>query len=614
LFAIIVVGCLVVLSMYMVDRQWRMMGSMKSTIASQADDLRQLRSTVQSVERQLDEGVLLASAGESAASTGAENRASAFQRAKQAQEQDDFSEGDWYVNSFSASLKTITPLVSADADASSVQEYVIETLIQRNPDTLGWDGLLAESWQASEDGMTIDFTLRDNLVFSDGVAVTAADVEFSFKFVMDERIAAPRLRSYYEKIASVEALDDKTVRFVFAEPYFESLGLAGSMDVLAKHFYEPYLEDAETFNQSKGLLFGSGPYRLEDPVTWTPDAGRVELLRSQRYWGDVQASYDRLIWNVIDNASARLAAFRNETIDIYTAKPVEYKSLLEDAQIQQKSQNFEYMSPNAGYSYIGWNQMRDGNKTFFADDKVRVAMTHLTDRQRIIDEIMLGYGEIAVSPFNPRSKQHNASVEPWPADIEKGKVLLAEAGFTDSDGDGVLENADGEPFEFELVYFQGSDDSKRIVLFLKDLYARAGVSLIPKPTEWSVMLDFLDTRNFDAIVLGWSSGVETDINQMFHSDQIEGGGDNFVSYRNEELDKLIDKARSTVVESERMPIWQQAEAVMHQTQPYTFLMRRESLLFIDDRFKNFQITNLGLNDSLVPVETYVPFDQQKHGR
>jgi len=614
LFAIIVVGCLVVLSMYMVDRQWRMMGSMKSTIASQADDLRQLRSTVQSVERQLDEGVLLASAGESAASAGAENRASAFQRAKQAQEQDDFSEGDWYVNSFSASLKTITPLVSADADASSVQEYVIETLIQRNPDTLGWDGLLAESWQASEDGMTIDFTLRDNLVFSDGVAVTAADVEFSFKFVMDERIAAPRLRSYYEKIASVEALDDKTVRFVFAEPYFESLGLAGSMDVLAKHFYEPYLEDAETFNQSKGLLFGSGPYRLEDPVTWTPDAGRVELLRSQRYWGDVQASYDRLIWNVIDNASARLAAFRNETIDIYTAKPVEYKSLLEDAQIQQKSQNFEYMSPNAGYSYIGWNQMRDGNKTFFADDKVRVAMTHLTDRQRIIDEIMLGYGEIAVSPFNPRSKQHNASVEPWPADIEKGKVLLAEAGFTDSDGDGVLENADGEPFEFELVYFQGSDDSKRIVLFLKDLYARAGVSLIPKPTEWSVMLDFLDTRNFDAIVLGWSSGVETDINQMFHSDQIEGGGDNFVSYRNEELDKLIDEARSTVVESERMPIWQQAEAVMHQTQPYTFLMRRESLLFIDDRFKNFQITNLGLNDSLVPVETYVPFDQQKHGR
>jgi len=425
---------------------------------------------------------------------------------------------------------------------------------------------LAESWTASEDGMTLDFTLRDNLSFSDGVALTAADVEFSFNFVMDERIAAPRLRSYYDKIASVEALDDNTVRFVFGEPYFESLGLAGQMSVLAKHFYEPYLEDAETFNQSKGFLFGSGPYRLEDPVSWTPDAGRVELLRNQRYWGDVQASYDRLIWNVIDNASARLAAFRNETIDIYDAKPVEYKSLLEDAQIQQKAQNFEFMSPNAGYSYIGWNQVRDGKPSFFADEKVRVAMTHLTDRERIIEEIMLGYGEVAVSPFNPRSKQHNKAVEPWPADIEKGKELLAEAGFTDKDGDGVLENESGEAFEFELIYFQGSDDS------------------------------------------------ETDINQMFHSSQIDGGGDNFVSYRNAELDQLIDEARSTVAEADRMPIWQQAEAVMHQTQPYTFLMRRESLFFIDERFQNLEITNLGLNNTQVPVETYVPFEQQKRGR
>lgn len=258
--------------------------------------------------------------------------------------------------------------------------------------------------------------------------------------------------------------------------------------------------------------------------------------------------------------------------------------------------------------------MRDEKSTFFANDKVRLAMTHLTDRKRIIEEIMLGHAEIAVSPFNPRSKQHNKNVEPWPADIEKGKSLLAQAGFIDRDGDGVLESESGDDFEFELVYFQGSDDSKRIVLFLKDLFARAGVSLIPKPTEWSVMLDFLDTRNFDAILLGWSSGVETDIDQMFHSDQIKDGGDNFVSYKNPELDELIDQARATVVEEDRMPIWQKAEAVMHETQPYTFLMRRKSLLFIDNRFQNLEITKLGLNSTQVPVETYVPFEMQKYGR
>ena len=604
---------MVLLSMYMIDRQWRSMAGMQSTIASQADDLRALRTSVQNVQGQLDSGIAVASASQSGDSSAAAPADNAFRRARAAQRNENYAEGDWYVNSFSASLKTVTPVVSTDADASSVQSYVIESLIQRNPDTLAWDGVLAKSWQVSEDGMTIDFTMADNIVFSDGEPVTAADVEFSFAFVMDERIAAPALRSYYEKIATVEAIDDKTVRFVFAEPYFESLGLAGQMSVLAKHFYEPHLETAEAFNQSKGLLFGSGPYRLEDPLNWTPDAGRVELLRNQRYWASVQPPYDRLIWNVIDNASARLAAFRNDTIDIYSAKPVEYEKLVKDAQIQQKARSFEFMSPNAGYSYIGWNQMRDEKPSIFADEKVRLAMTHLTDRERIIEEIMQGHAEIAVSPFNPRSKQHNSEVQPWPFDIEKGKALLAEAGFIDRDGDGVLENEEGEIFEFELVYFQGSDDTTRIVLFLKDLYARAGVSLIPKPTEWSVMLDFLNNRNFDAITLGWSSGVETDINQMFHSAQIEGGGQNFINYKNTELDDLIDQARSTVEEEVRMPLWQQAEAVMHDTQPYTFLMRRKSLLFIDDRFQNLEITKLGLNTSQVPVETYVPLDSQIHG-
>jgi len=599
------------------------MAGMKTTMSSQADELRTLRTTVRDVQKRLDEGVLVSSNGEavlpesasesaskSDANQGtASNAGDAFRRARLAQAKDDYAEGDWFIRAFTASLKTISPKISTDGDARRVQDNVLEKLLQRNPDTLEWDALLAKSWQVSDDGMTIDFTLRDNIVFSDGTPVSADDVEFSFAFIMDERIAAPRQRAYYDKIAAVEAVDKNTVRFVFAEPYFESLGMAGQMKVLAKHFYEPYLDDAETFNQSKGLLFGSGPYRLEDPVGWTPDVGGVELLRNQRYWGAVQPSYDRLNWNVIDSASGRLAAFRNDTIDTYGAKPVEYKTLLDDAQIRDKATNFEFMSPTAGYSYIAWNQIRDAKPSIFADKNVRLAMTHLTDRERIIEELMLGYAEIAVSPFNPRSKQHNPDIEPWPADVDKARALLTEAGFEDRDGDGVLENTDGDAFEFELVYFQGSEDTKRIVLLLKDLYA----PLIPKPTEWSVMLDFIDKRNFDAVMLGWGSGVETDIDQMFHSEQIEEG-DNFIGYNNAELDALIDQARGMVVEQERMPIWQQAEAVLHDTQPYTFLMRRKSLLFIDKRIKNLEVSNLGLNTLQIPIETYVPAELQKHGK
>jgi len=597
--------------MYMVDRQWRTMARMQSTFDEQAGDLREIRQSVRELRSRVDAGAAMGVAsGEFAGDSANE----AFRRSAAASQSADFASGDWLVRAFPVGLKTISPLVSADVYAATVQSYVIETLLIRNPETLEWNGLLADSWKLSSDGLVIDFTLRDNLTFADGMALTAKDVAFSYSFMMDDRIAAPRVRATLDKISAVTALDDLTVRFEFAEPYFESLGLAGQMVILAEHFYAPYLEDAETFNQSKGLLFGSGPYQLQDPVSWTPDSGRVELIRNQRYWGPVQPAFNRLIWSVIENDSARLAAFRNGTIDAYSSRPREFKKLLDDSQLQQSTEQLEYMSPTAGYSYIGWNSERDGVATVFADTRVRKAMTLLTDRQRIVDEIMLGYAEIAVSPFNPRSVQHNPAINPREADVQLATQMLAEAGFSDRDGDGVLESADGMPLEFELVYYQESDDTRRIVLFLKDLYARAGVSLVPKPSEWSVMIDLLDSRNFDAITLGWSSGVETDIYQMFHSSQIDGGGDNFVNFRNPDLDNFIDSARATVDEEKRMPLWWQAEQILHDEQPYTFLMRRKSLMFLDNRIKNVEITSLGLNTTQVPVENYVPAALQKHSQ
>ena len=99
---------------------------------------------------------------------------------------------------------------------------------------------------------------------------------------------------------------------------------------------------------------------------------------------------------------------------------------------------------------------------------------------------------------------------------------------------------------------------------------------------------------------------------MFHSSQNKPGGDNFISYKNPQLDKLIDQARATVDEATRMPLWQQAEHIMYDDQPYTFLMRRKSLSFIDKRIHNLQMTKLGLNWGSLPMETYVPANAQKY--
>ncbi|MDX8127219.1 peptide-binding protein [Methylomonas sp. OY6] len=597
---------LIILAMYQIDRQWLKLTEMQTALSEQAKDMRELRGAFASGA--------IAAANSPANATASSEVSQAFQRAHAASRMPDYAQGDWSVEAFGTNLKTITPLVSSDAYASNVQSYVLEGLITRNPDTLEWEGLVAKDWTISEDGLVITFRMREDVSFSDGNPLTANDVVFSFNFIMTDAIQAPRERAYLEKIKSVKANGKYEVVFTFKEPYFEALSLAGSIGILPKHFYEPYLKEPQKFNESKGLLLGSGPYRLNDPKNWTPDKGNVELVRNERYWGDVQPSYHRILWKIIQNDSARLTTFRNGDIDSYSARPVEYQELKKDPQIQAKSQNFEYMPPVVGYSYIGWNQERGGKPTRFADKRVRQAMTYLTDVSRVIKDVMLDYAEPAVSPFSKTSKQHDVALQPYQADLDKAKALLKDAGYQDKNGDGVLEDKAGAPFEFKLTYFQANEDTKRMVLLLKDLYARAGVKLIPTPQEWPVMLENLDKKDFDAITLGWTSGIETDLYQMFHSSQAVSKGDNYVSYNNPALDKLIDDARRTVDESKRMPLWQQAEHILYEDQPYTFLMRRKSLLFVDKRIHNLQMTKLGLNFGSLPLENYVPLAQQKYSQ
>jgi peptide/nickel transport system substrate-binding protein len=259
------------IAMYMVDRQWAEMARMQGTMREQAEDIRALRGLVSGLDQRIRGGSVVASGEEQ----GSDGVAAAFKRALAAESMPGYKRGDWLVNSFGTGLKTITPLVSSDAYAAEVQSYIQESLLTRDPETLEWLGLIAKSWQVSDDGLTFTFQLREDVKFSDGEPLTADDVAFTFAFIQNPVIAAPRERAVYDKIASVKATGKYEVVFQFKEPYYDSLAMAGGMSILPRHFYETYLKTPETFNQSKGLLLGSGPYRLADPKGWTPDQGMI---------------------------------------------------------------------------------------------------------------------------------------------------------------------------------------------------------------------------------------------------------------------------------------------------------------------------------------------------
>ncbi len=527
-----------------------------------------------------------------------------FARIRAAHAQAGYAEGDWLVDAFAGGVAKLTPLLSGDVYASIVQSNVVETLATRDPDTLEWVGLLARNWKISDDGLTITFQLRDHVTFSDGQPLDADDVVFTFNLIMNEKIDAPRYRAYLRTIERVEKTGPYEVVFHYREPYFEAFELAASFEVLPEHFYSRY--GPETFNQSVGLLLGSGPYRLEDPAGWKPGA-LIKLVRNDRYWG-LRPAFDRLVYQEISNDVARLTAFRNGDIDMFAATPEQYQEMLKDTALASRTQHFEYLSPTGGYRYIAWNQQRRGKPTVFADKRVRQAMTMLTNRDRLVQEVMLGYAVPATGPFNPLSKQSSPNVRPWPYDPQRAKALLAEAGFTDRNGDGMLESPSGEPFEFKLTYPSGSANYEKMVLYLKDSFAAAGVALVPDPLEWSVFTDRLKNKDFLAISLGWTSGIETDIYQMFHSSQMVEGGDNFMSYKNDELDELITQARRTVDEASRMPLWHRCHEILHEDQPYTFLFWGKSLRFIDRRIRNVQLLRMGLSPD---QEWWVPQAEQR---
>ncbi len=623
---IILLIILLLLSMNQVDRQWLKLTRMESTLAEQSKDVSAIRGLVSklqqrisniSLQPQVTPNTQTTSGAQIASKNGKINKQNeidqipeAFKREYEATQKEDYALGGWFVDSFGNSIKTITPLVATSAYASTVQARVLESLLTRDSDTLKWQGKLAKSWQVSDDGLTITFQLRDDVVFSDGEPFDSSDVVFTFNFIMNEKIDAPSLRAYYKQMDSVVANGKYEVIFKYKEPYFKALAFSGGMDILAEHFYAPYLETPEKFNESKGLLIGTGPYRLVDPKNWTSDQDGIELIRNNRYWGPVTPSFDRVSWRIIQNDSARLTTFRNGDIDLYgDAQPIDFEKLKDDKQLNEISNRFNYVSPIGSYSYIGWNQELNKKPTRFADKRVRQAMTWLIDKQKIIDDVYLGYRSPAVSSFGEGSPQHDPNLKPRKYDIEKGKALLKEAGFEDRDGDGLLEDKEGKPFEFEYIYFGNNETTKREMLVLKDMYARAGIKLIPKPSEWPVMLEHLDKKDFEVIRLGWGGTLESDLFQIFHSDQIKDG-DNRTAYKNKELDKLIEEARKEVDKEKRMVLWQKAEKILYDDLPYTFLSRSGELGFASKRIKNQRMTKLGLNTG--SLENYIPKALQKH--
>ena len=513
-----------------------------------------------------------------------------------------FAVGGEFAELFEAQPAKLTPYISSDVYSTRVLDRVCEGLGSFNPRTLKMEGALADGWQIDPDGLWIRAHIHPRARFSDGAPVTAEDVRWTnLDFIANPLIEAERARSTQDNLKDVKVIDERTVEFVFKEPLFTNILIAFGNPVLPKHYYSRF--EPSQVNQATGLLMGSGQFRLgrlpagpEDlDNQWTPGED-VELVRNEQYWGEKPA-LERMRFRTVKDDLARLVAYRNgEGSMMLPTSPQFNKVLREDPDFEKTSYALKWTNMRCGYSFIAWQcGPRNGKLTPFHDKRVRRAMTHLLDRERMIRDIWDGIGIVAKGPMNPESPASDPAVKPLAFDPDKARALLKEAGWEDRNGDGVLEDARGDRFEFEYTYATGGEISERLARFVKDSYSKAGIVVNTRPLDWSRYQEILKLRDFDAITMGWGANApESDPRQIWHSESIKEGGDNFTQWSSKDCDALIEKGRRTMDEAGRMQVWRQFEAVIAEDQPYTFVRVAPWLRFVKRDFGNVNTYKTGL--------------------
>jgi peptide/nickel transport system substrate-binding protein len=482
-----------------------------------------------------------------------------------------------------AEPQTLNPLTSKDLYATMVQDYIFESLIERDPDTLEMTPLLAESWEVSPDGKVITFRLDPRAKFSDGKPVTADDVVFTYQTIVNPEIDCRGLASYFEDCAGCEKLDERTVRFTWTTTYFKSLEFSAVV-VLPRHIYA--FTDPKTFNDLNDRLVGSGPYAFKEWRT----GQHILLERNTNYWRN-RPAFDRILWRFILEDQAAVQALKAGQLDEMPVTPEWWLKLRADPALKNGFQYFRYTTPANGYAFLGWNNVREP----FTDARVRQAMTHIVWREQLLKYLRFGIGEVIAGPFWPESPQYNKDLHPLPFDRDAARRLLKEAGWEDRDADGWVEDASGRRLAFELAYVGGNQETRDFVRIVREEFRRMGIDMSERAYAWPVFTTKLDNRDFDVVLLAWGGGgVESDPYQIWHAKEIENRGSNFIGFRNAESDRIIEEARITLDPAKRNALYWRFQEILHREQPYTFLWSRESLRVVAPRLKGVRQHRLGL--------------------
>jgi len=514
---------------------------------------------------------------------------------------------------FGATPRGLNPLTDSSATSSDVHARCNDSLCERPPShPEQWSASLAESVIISDDYKTYTFSLRKGVRWQrpviasqtkyawlgKDVPLTAADFKFALDLILNPAVDCPSLRNYFEDIAGAEVIDDHTLRVTWKRKVYNSLSATLSLTPLPRQVYGCTADGTAIPPEQLGVAFnkhwfdelngviGVGAYIFD---AYEPDK-IMRFRRNPDYWG-VPLHFDVIEQNLeVKKDDAQLIAFKNGQVHMHGLMPLKYKSEIIDHR-EPRFAAIDPANPKAGRSgelawerfksfrffYLGWNMRRP----LFNDKRVRQAMSHALPKERIINEVFFGLGQPVLSDVHPDSQYSNKDLKPYAFDLERAKALLTEAGWSDSDGDGILDREiDGRrlPFRFTIKYYADSPEWDNTLLIYKNELRRIGIELDPKPFQWKELMRVYEDKDFDAVVGAWRGDWDIDFYQLWHSTQADvQGGSNHCGFKNPKVDELAEKLRETFDTAERVAIAKEIQAIIHEEQPYTFFQSGEGI-------------------------------------
>lgn len=537
----------------------------------------------------------------------------------------DWNPENTLVSHLTGEPENLHPTNGSSGPRSEIITYLHDYLIKVDPETQELIPSMVESLPVEgQDGLTYEYTLKKNYHWDDGQPLSVADIIFTAKANKCFLTKNPAVKAYWKNLSEIIPDPGNPAKFILKmkEINIQNVAFLTSFPVLQEKIYDPnkllqayslaQLDNSSAHPENDSILIrwaeffnddafgrvadkmsGAGAYRL---LNWEPGQF-ISLIKKSNPNSATVAYPEKIIFKLNKDENSTQLEFKSQLMDVSTNLSTSAYFALSSSPPFNENYNHA-LTISYNYTYLAFNTRPEatGRNPVFSDLITRKALAMLTPVDLIIKMIYKEYRDRCkrmVGPVSPLKKEFNSNLKPIPFDVETGNKLLAEAGWIDNDGDGILEKTIDHkiiPFQVELMYLTTATDWKDMAGLIAEQYEKAGIKVVLQAADVKLFIEKARGHNFDMMIGSWgATPLPEDYTQLWHTTSWEQNGSNYPGFGNAASDALIDSIRIELDITKRTHMVHRLQEMIVAEQPMVFLYSNLRRNIVHKRFGNVSL-------------------------